>query len=236
MTADCGAVLSSRSPGLSSARFSTSGVLLLVVFVGAITLLSGNWKLMGVGLVVCGLGAGLFVLAFPGTYLAYQLTNLVTGSWGTSILTRFYSTIGPFITAFSSIHGFVGYGLGGTNHHIQAIVPPDGVARLAKVSWENSVNLKTLIGRLTAETGIIGVSLFGITLTMAYFELARLNRSFTPTTWSVSARVILAGLVTTVFGHGIAMGSFAIPFLWFWLALVDVQHLQSPTYDGLADI
>lgn len=209
--------------GLVFATLSTTGMLLLVVFVGAFTLISGRWKLSAIGVIMVSLGIGGFIMLFPDTYLARQMLNLVTGGWQTSINTRFYSTIGPITTAFESIHGFVGYGLGGTAYHADKLLPKTAISGLAHNSG-STLNLKTLVGRIIAELGIPGLLAFGGVFTVAYVQFVRFRtHTFFPWRWTLEHRVIAAALITAVFGHGIGNASFAIPVVWLWLAWIDVD-------------
>ncbi|MCO8245162.1 MULTISPECIES: hypothetical protein [unclassified Haladaptatus] len=205
---------------------STTGMLLLVIFVAALTLLSGRWKFAALGIGLVMLGIAVFVILLPHTYMAKQLTFLVTGGWRHSINTRFFSTIGPVFAAFSSIHGFVGYGLGGTAAHTTQLLPTKSLASLAHNSG-GTISLKTLVGRIVAELGIPGLAIVGVVFGGAYVQLARMHDyDFSPWNWTFEYRVIAAALVTAVFGHGIGNASFAIPVVWLWLAWIDADSLS----------
>jgi hypothetical protein len=206
--------------------FSVSGVLILVIFCGLLLILSGRWHLTLVSILCLAAFSVVVIIFFPDTYLGYQMGRLLTGNWGTSILTRYYSTIGPLITAFQSLHGFLGYGLGGMKAHFSQILFPEALHGFKQADPGVGLNLKTLVGRIIAETGVPGATLFAVIIAVAYTEVARCHGfRLNPVKWSFKNRVVVAGLLAAVFGHGIAMGSFAIPYLWFWLAFIDAEYL-----------
>lgn len=166
-----------------------------------------------------------YVILFPDSYVIMQIGNLVSGEWGLSINSRFYSTLGPVINLLSS-YTLLGYGLGGTTIHFSEIVPAFAQAPIAAVTWEQMPNLLTLIGRLLSETGFVGLSLFAMMIFVSLQELR--SMCWEPTTESriILLKVSRIALFAILVGITIAHGSFAVPYLWFWLAFIDSRYIQ----------
>ncbi len=168
---------------------------------------------------------GVFVVLFPQNYASFQIKRLVLGDWGVSINTRFYSSFGPFINLFDS-YVSIGYGLGGTATHFREIVPDIAQQEIASVSWENMPNLNTLLGRIIAETGLIGLLLSFLIFKISFNQVkTTLNLSKSDLEISLlkySRFVLIAFLV----GSSIAFGSFVLPYIWFWLAFIDSRYIN----------
>lgn len=159
-----------------------------------------------------------------GQYSITQISRLLTGPWTPSISSRFYSTFGPILNIESS-YTFIGYGLGGAPVYIDDILPPNGSSTIVEVSWSYMPDLKTLIGRVIAETGIIGLILFTLIFITSLTECRTVTNGADESK-TITARLATAGLITTFFSLGISYGSFATPYLWFWLAFIDSQYIK----------
>jgi hypothetical protein len=146
-----------------------------------------------------------------------------------SVSVVLFGTLGPFERAFSSLN-LLGYGLGGTATHLAAMVPATGQAVITAASWARMPTLTTSLGRVFAETGIVGLLLFAGMWLVAFRAIGRLRRA---TTDDRAATVMLGAaslaLVGLAIGHAMKFGSFALPYLWFWLAYVDSRFLISAT-------
>lgn len=161
---------------------------------------------------------------FPDNYMVMQISYLVGGSPTVSFIDRFYSTFGPFMTAFTS-YTVLGYGLGGTATHFSDIMPEVAQEYIASVRWEGMPALSTLVGRLFAETGIIGLALFGSIIFIGLLELKMVGGSQNPGMkrglFQIGKIALIGALIAYTVGHG----SFALPYLWFWLAFIDSRYM-----------
>ena len=174
------------------------------------------------------------VLAFPDNYLLFQAralwSGLVKGDPSEllpSVTVIFFGTLGPFARAFSSLN-LLGYGLGGTATHLAAIVPEAGQRDIIAASWTGMPTLTTSVGRVFAETGLAGFVLFVAIWVVAFRELRRLRR--TPAGDATAAAMLDAAslaLVGLAVGYTVKFGSFALPYMWFWLAYVDSRSSRN---------
>jgi len=204
--------------------FSATGfaILLSMLIFGASF---GPKRRLFIGLLIGALTA-LSVIFFssPDIYIVRQLHGLLSRNPSLSVTTRLYSTLGPISSVLDS-YTLLGYGLGGTATHLSKIMPAIAQADIALVTWQDMPNLKTLTGRLLAETGILGISLAGFALGIAFWELHLLLK----THYNGFERVLLESgklaFVGLIVGHTIAHGSFALPYLWFWLAIIDSRYI-----------
>jgi hypothetical protein len=116
--------------------------------------------------------------------------------------------------------------LGGTVSHFEDVLPKDVQAAVASVKWKELPNLSTLVGRIFAETGAVGFTLFCFICGVAFWEYRRTihrvddadDRKFL---WS--SRL---GLIATLVSVAVAVGSFHMPYLWFWLAVIDARYIE----------
>jgi hypothetical protein len=212
--------------------FSMTGYLLLGAMLVATAVQPGLRRpalaaLAGVaGLVV------LLAVAFPENYLMFQgrwllstlkSANLVDAS--PSVTVNLFATVGPFLRAFSSLN-LLGYGLGGTATHLADMVPAGGVEILNLAGWPGMPNLPTSLGRVFAETGLVGFAMFVGIWVVAFRTLRKLHHA--PAGDGTAAAMLRAAslaLVGLAVGHTVKFGSFALPYLWFWLAYVDSRSL-----------
>jgi len=185
--------------------------------------------LAGLAIVVAGL-----VLVFPKNYAGYQARKLWSGlgphaqeEFLPSVTVPVFATFGPFARAFSSLN-LLGYGLGGTATHLAEMVPAAGRRDIIAASWSGMPTLTTSIGRVFAETGLVGLLLFAGMWVFALRAVRQLARGTQGDTTAAAmlgaASLALVGLAV---GHTVKFGSFALPYLWFWLAYVDSRCLVS---------
>lgn len=205
--------------------FSTTGVIVLLTFVFAGLFLGPRRGLFFFLVVVILLLASAFLTLFPNNYAIRQISSLTPGQWSLSIIGRFYSTFGPFKNMLSS-YTVIGYGLGGTVTHFTEILPPEAQQAIAAVSWEEIPNLRSLTGRLLAETGLVGLSLFALTIIVSLQQLKKIftfdgNDRLTTLLLGNARLALIAFLVGSTIGHG----SFALPYFWVWLALIDSRYV-----------
>lgn len=201
------------------------GILLSMMLAGA--LLGPGRRLFIVSMICSFLIAATSWILLTNNYAIRQMNQLLSGNWSTSIIDRFYGAFGPFFMAFSS-YSLLGYGLGGTTTHFSEVVPEFVQSEIASVHWQNMVNLGPLAGRLLAETGLLGLILFATVILVCFRELravCRLSNDNSHVTFLKFARL---GLIAYLVGAGISgPGSFALPYLWFWLAIVDARYLKA---------
>jgi len=174
------------------------------------------------------------VLAFPANHLVFHAralwSGLVKGDPSgllPSVTVIFFGTLGPFARAFSSLN-LLGYGLGGTATHLAAMVPAAGQRDIIAASWAGMPTLTTSVGRVFAETGVVGFALFVAIWVVTFGELRQLRRA--PAGNGTAAAMLNAAslaLVGLAVGHTVKFGSFALPYLWFWLAYLDSRSLLS---------
>lgn len=181
----------------------------------------------------------LSVLLVPDNYIAYQghkvISSLEAGdlqSLPVSVTIPLFATLGPFARAFSSLN-LLGYGLGGASTHIAEIMPRIAVHDIEAGSWSGMPDLATAVGRVFAETGLVGLVLF-VGLWVVAFRALRRSRSLRPIRPPSPAAGLAAGtaLVGLAIAYTIKIGSFALPFLWFWLAYVDARSDVQPPPGG----
>jgi hypothetical protein len=182
-----------------------------------------------------GAAAALIVglaFVFPDNYIPYQArwawSALRQHDWlalPPSATVVIFGTLGPFARAFSSLD-LLGYGLGGTATHLAEMVPAIGQRDITAASWAGMPTLTTSVGRVFAETGLVGFVLFAGIWVVAFRVLRQLRRA--PAGDGTAAAMVGAAtlaLVGLAVGHTVKFGSFALPYLWFWLAYVDSRSL-----------
>ncbi|OFV80864.1 MAG: hypothetical protein A2Y78_08810 [Acidobacteria bacterium RBG_13_68_16] len=214
--------------------FSVTGWL---VVGGMLLVLALNRSTRRVALATLGAAAVLIValvLAFPDNYLLFQArglwSGLVKGEPGgflPSATVIVFGTLGPFARAFSSLN-LLGYGLGGTTTHLAAMIPAVGQRDIIAASWAGMPTLTTSAGRVFAETGLVGFAMFVGIWVVAFRALRQLRRA--PAGDGTAAAMLNAtslALVGLAVGHTVKFGSFALPYLWFWLAYVDSRSLRN---------
>jgi len=210
--------------------FSITGVAVVAAILLALAVV-GRFR----RLALAALASGCVVLAvltatFPKNYIAHQVRKvawmLARGDYADlppSVTVVFYGTFGPFARALSSLN-LLGYGLGGTATHAAAILPPAALRDIKLASWSDMPNLTTSVGRVFAETGLVGLGLFAAMWVTAFRRLSRRPGAPPPGGLSPTLRVAaVAGVVGLAIAHTIKLGSFAIPFMWFWLAYLDAR-------------
>lgn len=214
---------------------STSGLIILLCLMLAGILLGPRRDLFIIALFCILMSVIGYVNLFPNSYAVIQIKHLLTGNWTVSAIDRFYSTFGPFINALSS-YTLIGYGLGGTSTHFSEIIPTSVQSVIASVRWEEMPNLGNLIGRILAETGLIGLCLFIIMVFIGFQELNSLCKSSISGSEIIFLKVARLAIISflvgaTVGGHG----SFALPYLWFWLAVIDSRYINRKAW-GLNNV
>jgi hypothetical protein len=203
---------------------SVSGFIVLLSLVLAGVLLGPRRDLFTMVAALVLLFITAIVILIPNNYVIIQMQALLSGNWTVSVLDRFYSTFGPVVNALSS-YVLLGYGLGGTVTHFQEIVPPVAQSAIAGIRWETMPMLNNLIGRLLAETGLVGLLLFAVTILISLRELRTLYRVLGSKPSALSLKVARLALFAFLVGSMIGYGSFAWPYLWFWLAFIDSRYL-----------
>jgi len=214
---------------------SITGFMLLSAFTIAGLLFGPRRRIFAIAAVIIFLSVSGFSILFPDNYAIFQMRSLLSGEWTISIINRFYSTLGPFINAFSS-YTLIGYGLGGTSVHFSEIIPAVAQEHIAAVTWEGMPNLHTLIGRIFAESGLVGLGLFAAIIILSLKKLQYAQRAIPDQMTKLflqSARLALFGLLV---GMTLSYGSFALPYLWFWLAFIDSRYIRSKAGDYKSDV
>jgi hypothetical protein len=204
--------------------FSTTGftLLLLVAFLGIVL---GPNRCLYFGLTLLPLLA-LPVILFKmrDNYMTAVLNELWATGTTATMVSKQYSTTGPILTSLDS-YTLLGYGLGGSSAHFSQIIPEYAQANILNVSWEGMPTLKTLAGKIFAETGLPGVLLIFLVIILALRQIHRAlaQKPQHPDSFLKGVRLALLGVIIS-FATG---GSFATPFLWFWLAVVDSRYIRA---------
>lgn len=217
--------------------FSATGLAILLAVLGAALALARRRLILTAAL---GAAAGTLIAAVvlvPENYVGMQLSALWAALAGSGALTASaldigYGIVGPIMRLPESLTS-VGYGLGGTATHFAQIVPEHAQQVIMEIRAEGRPALGPLVGRLVAEAGLIGLAMFLAVFVVAGVQLRRLRTA----SGVVGARRAMLdaaaiGLFGVLVGHGIKHGSFAVPFLWFWLAFVDSRSDAVPDADG----
>jgi hypothetical protein len=155
-----------------------------------------------------------------------KFTSLTSSGVGT-IATKVGSTVDP-ITHMGSSRVAFGYGLGGTESHAAEFLSEKTLEAFYAVSSGFAPTLKTLAGRIIAELGVIGTILAVVVLAVALRSAGTLLRELQVTGAAETVPVIAArvGLVVCAIGMLISLGSFALPYIWLWLAVIDSRELK----------
>lgn len=198
----------------------TSGLVMAGLFGSAV--LFGPKRALGIvvtlGLLLGGISLVLFA---PNSYPAGMITDLLTGEWNLSISTRAWSTLGPFRAYILTPRAILGYGLGGTSVHLSTLVPQSAIGGIRGVTYNQMPNLNSMLGRVLADGGVIGGLLFLGIFRTALRQALQIRRY---TGMNVLMRVAPLSLGALAVGSALGYGSFALPYLWLWLALIDVQY------------
>ena len=205
--------------------FSVTGfaILLMMLLIGIF--LGPRRVMFTLVMVLVAIMLTLFIHLFPQNYAVYQIDSLLKGQYTVSFVDRFYSTIGPFLSVFSS-YSIIGYGLGGTVSHITEILPENITAAIMSARWENMPMLGTLIGRIFVETGFIGLSLFSLVVLAGLWEIRAILQREQNCSKKFFIRSARLALLATLMAYFITLGSFAFPYLWFWLAVIDSRYIR----------
>lgn len=169
-------------------------------------------------IVALGVGA----LSFTYSYVTSQFNSFITGRWSVSIVDRIYSTVGPLM-ALDSPRVLLGAGLGGSPFYFEEIMPEHIRAAVTSVRWEAFRSPNSLVGRIVAELGLIGLVLFLHLIWQAFraWMIIRRMRG-KPDGWISLGMVGGIALVATLLATSLGgLGSFAHPYFWFWIALLD---------------
>jgi hypothetical protein len=205
--------------------FSLTGVILLgtVAFSG---LFLGPYRslLLKMSLVLLVLTAAVLTL-MPNNQIMSHVVTLSSGGENVSFTDRFYSFVGPFQAMFSS-WTMLGYGLGGTATHFTELIPPAVQAEILAVKWKELPNLASLPGRVFAEGGLIGIVLLALLFFFVLWTLRFLIRRAVSQADEIFLRSTRLAVIAMYLSVAIGLGSYHNPYLWFWIAVVDVQYMR----------
>jgi len=182
-------------------------------------------------IVILLLTLGILAL-FPDSYLVHSARKLVSGQWGLSIVNHLYGSIGPLLKVHSS-YTLLGYGLGGTSTHFHEIVPEVAWQNIEAISWEGMPSLGSLFARILAESGLFGLLLFALVIGVSFRE-SRYDMSTSLNGPNISlVGISRLALVAVLVRQAMGQGSYALPYLWFWLSLIDSRYvLARKAYHG----
>lgn len=144
-------------------------------------------------------------------------------SGANTISTKVGSTTDPIMHLGSS-RVALGYGLGSTQLHAKEFLYPDTIGRF-KEADPARLSLKSLAGRLLVETGAIGLFLMGALLVVALIRAFRMTPS-APGRNNAAVMAARLALPLCAAGTLLTLGSYALPYLWLWLAAVDAEDLN----------
>lgn len=204
--------------------FSSIGIILLVALLVAGIVLGPSKRFMTRITLGVFLMFAAAVAIFPNNQIFRHAGAIATGTSNVSFNDRIYSTIGPYMTTFESFT-MLGYGLGGTSVHFKEIIPADQQADILEVRWKELPNLGTLIGRIYAEIGAIGLALFLLFIYITFRQIRAILRSGAPRTRIVTVAAARLGFIVTLISLFSAFGSFHMPYLWLWMAVVDSRYI-----------
>ena len=226
----------------------TKRIRTFILFFVTMLIFAWTFSLVGVLLVLCLALAGFFfgpkraffakistffltavicaLILIPSNQIMKHGRSLLMGQSNVSFIDRYYGLVGPFMMSYSSLTMF-GYGLGGTVSHFHEVLPKEVQAAVASVKWKELPNLSTLVGRIFAETGVVGFALFVTIAGVAFWECRQARRMLKdPDDWIFLASSRL-GLIVTLISVSTALGSFHMPYLWFWLAVIDARYIEA---------
>lgn len=237
--------------GLIFTLSGTTFLLLIPALCGSVVLLtifrvSVKWAMLSALLMI--LGVVLTTLFLPDVYAIQVLqehSSATGGNWwdllrfvkhldsspiGT-ISTKAGSTLDPLLHTFDS-RVWLGYGLGGSARHAGEFLSDTTVAGMQSVAGGGFFTLKTLFGRVWAETGIVGAVLALWVLGTAFWKAGRMGQQFKGRNTGPDADHYLLtaariGLLVTVGASLGTIGSYALPYLWLWLAVVESYELKT---------
>lgn len=211
--------------------FSLTGVAALLGALAAV-LISPSYRKYGAALACIVLLVLAGTLVYPNNYMKRQARALVGAvrvenmAWNASITDTFYSLVGPLMATDTS-WVIVGYGLGGTSTHFDELIPEYARETLARAKRENLPNLGSMVGRVYAETGLLGLILF-IRVWWVTFRVLRKweSRQHLRKVSHLAVAGARMGLGGTAVAFTLKIGSFALPYFWFWLALVESRSRE----------
>lgn len=207
---------------LIGAASVTSGIVMFGLFGSAV--LFGPRRRVATILAVVIFGCGMLVLVLaPNSYPAIQIKDLITGNWNLSIQTRAWSTLGPLRAYVLTPRAMLGYGLGGVSVHLPTLVPESAIAGIRGVTYNQMPNLNSMLGRILADGGVVGATLFIWMFRTALRQALHVQRALKRPALMTVAPLALGAIAV---GSAIGYGSFALPFLWFWLALIDKRYIS----------
>lgn len=205
---------------------SATGAAVLFILCGLGVLWGPERLTFGGALGAAAVGVVLLVLAVPNNYAVAQVGSLFRGELDLSATTKFFSTLEP-VTRMPSSLVPIGYGLGGSPFHLDDVLSETTYRDIVSISWQNAPNLKTLWGRVLTETGLFGVALILAIVVTAAWQARSLSRRALPQEGRLALMAVpvaVAYLLGATAASG--LGSFALPTLWFWLAVLDSRYVQ----------
>jgi hypothetical protein len=166
------------------------------------------------------------LIPIPSNQILRHARSLLFGQSNVSFTDRYYGLVGPFMMSYSTMTMF-GYGLGGTASHFHEVLPKEVQAAVASVKWKELPNLSTLVGRVFAETGAVGFALFCLFVGVGFWEYRQSRRKLRDPDDQIFLLSARLGLIVTVVSVATAIGSFHMPYLWFWLAVIDARYVET---------
>ncbi|HXH14065.1 MAG TPA: hypothetical protein VNP04_30405 [Alphaproteobacteria bacterium] len=208
---------------LASVLYTNSTVSLFAVYVFLLlSAVLGPARKLAVALsLVLTVALAAVVASGGGWYLTYQIGAIAGGSPTVSFTTRAFSTLGPVLALRENPWGAVGFGLGGVSTHYQDILSEDVAQQMGEVSREGIPALKTLWGKVIAETGIVGALLFGVFVVASMGSAVRTSRMARDHGLVYGGRLIALGIVTCALVQAVGFGAYTFPYLWLWAGLGD---------------
>lgn len=208
---------------------STTGLVVLLSFLFSGVLFGPRRRSFVVTAFLFSMLIVAFVVLFPDNYAVLQVNTVLSDSPSFSFNARLYSIIGPIMNLFSSPYAWFGYGLGGIGSHFNEVMPGHIRDQFMEIVWEGmGGSLTSLTGRLIVETGLIGLFLFFRIIVAGLGELRwvrqRALANSEVTLPRMAKPALFAFLISSVMGAG-GSGSFILPYLWFWLALIDSRYI-----------
>ncbi|GEM_PF-2609444 len=213
-----------------------------LICIGLLSLTPGHWRKSALVMaVVFGVSAAAVLYYRPNNYLRGVLdehnylrektaapdggaaaggVDFVSTGSGT-VATKVGSTLDPVLHLASS-RTSIGYGLGATGFHADEVLYPE-TAEKFEANYAGRIALYSLVGRLLVETGLMGAVLFASMGAVAFWRAGALTRS-RPHSEAVPLFAARVALFVFAGSAVVSLASFALPYIWFWLAVVDSRE------------
>jgi hypothetical protein len=109
--------------------------------------------------------------------------------------------------------------------HFNEVMPEKQRAEIMAVRWKELPNLSTLLGRIFAEIGTLGLLMFVFFIYVTFREVQDLIRKRGSPRAVATLTASRIGFIVTLVSLANAFGSFHMPYLWLWMAVIDSRYI-----------